>query len=158
MSAGPKCVCMSIRPGRSVFPERSICLTSAPQRTVRASAIDVIRPPSSTKMAGFSTYRPVFTSSIRAAVITLADIAGEAKLMAAAAASNRRFIEISPIGIASDVNDPAECGEHAFVHHLAQCRVREDGLDEVRLDQLGGLADRIALDQLGNLCPDHVRA
>jgi hypothetical protein len=36
------------------------------------------------------------------------------------------------------------------VHHLAQRRVREDGLDEVGLDQLGGLADRIALDELGD--------
>ena len=49
-------------------------------------------------------------------------------------------------------------GEHALVHHFGQGRVREDRLDEVRLDQLGGLADRIALDQLGDLGADHVRA
>ena len=39
-----------------------------------------------------------------------------------------------------------------------QGRVREDRLDEVGLDQLGGLADRIALDQLGDFGADHVRA
>ena len=36
--------------------------------------------------------------------------------------------------------------------------MREDGLDEILVDQLGGLADGIALDQLGDLGADHVRA
>jgi hypothetical protein len=34
----------------------------------------------------------------------------------------------------SDVDDTPERGEDAFVHHLAQRRVREDGLDEVGFD------------------------
>ena len=36
--------------------------------------------------------------------------------------------------------------------------MREDGVHEVRLDQLGGLADGVALDQLGDFGADHVRA
>src|SRR5215207_1630502 len=58
----------------------------------------------------------------------------------------------------SDVDHAPEGGEHAFMHHLAQGRMREDRLDEVRLNQLGSLAYGIALDQLGDLGADHVCA
>ncbi len=51
-----------------------------------------------------------------------------------------------------------KCGEHALVHHFRQGRVREDGLNEIVLDQLGGFAHGIALDQFGHLRADHVRA
>src|SRR5690348_6037238 len=50
------------------------------------------------------------------------------------------------IGPRSDVDHAPKRGEHAFVHHLRKRRVREDRLDEVGLDQLGGLADGVALD------------
>ena len=46
----------------------------------------------------------------------------------------------------------------AFMHHFAQRRVREDRVDEVRLGSSSRLADRIALDQFGDLGADHVRA
>jgi hypothetical protein len=48
--------------------------------------------------------------------------------------------------------------KHAFMHHLAQCGMREDGVHEVSFDQLCGLADGVALDQFGNLGADHMRA
>ena len=44
------------------------------------------------------------------------------------------------------------------MHHLAQGRVREDGVHEIGLDQFGGLADGVALDQLGDFRADHMRA
>ena len=43
----------------------------------------------------------------------------------------------APVVLPLDVNHPPERGKHAFVHHLRQGRVREDGLHEVVLDQLG---------------------
>ena len=48
--------------------------------------------------------------------------------------------------------------EHAFVHHLAQRRMREDRVHQLCLGRFQRLADSIALDQLGHFRTDHVRA
>src|SRR4051794_33753871 len=109
---------MSIRPGSKVSPGRSMCLTWSVNFTERASAIDVIRPLSSMKMAGCSTYRPARTSSIRSAVTTVVAYSGEANEIAAAAASKMRFI--ARIAPRLDVDHAPEGGEHAFVHHFRQ--------------------------------------
>src|SRR3546814_18878564 len=46
------------------------------------------------------------------------------------------------VRIHSNVQRPPERRQHAFVHRLAERRMREDGADEIILDQFGGLADR----------------
>ncbi|MPL73135.1 hypothetical protein SDC9_18928 [bioreactor metagenome] len=53
---------------------------------------------------------------------------------------------------------PAIGIEHRLVHHLAQRRMREDGLDQVFLGGLELAADDIALNELGHLGADHVGA
>src|SRR3954454_11600569 len=93
---------------------------------------------------------------MRSAVTTVVAEAGAAKQIAAAAASKMRFMERETPPL--DVDHAAERGEHAFVHHFRQGRMGEDGPDEILLDQLGGLADRVTLDQLGHFGADHVRA
>src|SRR6516165_1065677 len=57
-----------------------------------------------------------------------------------------------------EVDGPPISVKHALVHHLRQGRVREDGADQLGLGRLQGLGDRVALDQLGHLGADHVRA
>src|SRR4051812_15338706 len=93
---------------------------------------------------------------MRSAVTTVAAAAGAATEIAAAAASKMNFMTFGSPPL--NVNHPPECGEDAFVHHLRKRRVREDGLDEIGFDQLGGFADGVALDELGDLGADHVRA
>src|SRR6266704_455611 len=61
-----------------------------------------------------------------------------------AGASN---VEHAPIGI-----------EHRLLHHLGERRVREYGVDELLLRGLEVHRHDIALDQLGYLGADHVRA
>ena len=59
---------------------------------------------------------------------------------------------LNPISLL-DVDHTPERGEDAFVHHLRKRRVREDRLDEIGLDELGSLADRIAMDEFGHSAP-----
>src|SRR4051795_11337257 len=131
---------MSMRPGSKVSPGRSICLTWSVKRTVRASATELMWPLSSMKIAGCSTYVPLVTSSMRSAVTTVAAEAGAAIETAATAASRMVFtFGLSPKNERSNVQDPPVGGKHGLVHHFAERRVREDGLDKVVVDQLGGL-------------------
>src|SRR3954454_18867552 len=103
------------------------------------------------KIAGCSMYAPLATSSMRSAVTTVAAEAGAVNETAATAASRMVFtFGLSPKSQRSNVQDPPVGGKHGLVHHFAQGRVREDCLDEVLVDQLGGLAHGVALDQLGD--------
>ena len=49
---------------------------------------------------------------------------------------------------------PPICIEHVLVHHLAERRVRENHVHQVRLGCLELPRHRIALDQLGDVGPD----
>jgi hypothetical protein len=53
---------------------------------------------------------------------------------------------------------PAIGIQHAFMHHLAQRRMREDGVHQVFLGGLQVHGHDIALDQFGDFRADHVRA
>src|SRR5438552_15311257 len=57
-----------------------------------------------------------------------------------------------------EVDGSAVGVKHALVHRLRKGRVREDRVDQLGLGGLQGLGDRVALDQLGHLGADHVRA
>src|SRR6266566_2152586 len=57
-----------------------------------------------------------------------------------------------------EVDGPPVGVKHGLVHRLRQGRVREDRSDQLGLGRLQGLGDRVALDQLGHLGADHVRA
>src|SRR6185503_11424193 len=48
--------------------------------------------------------------------------------------------------------------EHRFLHHLRQGRVREDGVHQLFFRRLEVHRDDVALDKLGDLGADHVRA
>src|SRR5690242_6675171 len=57
-----------------------------------------------------------------------------------------------------DVQHAAVGVEHGFLHHLRQGRMREYRVHQLFLGRLEVHGDDIALDQLGNLGADHVRA
>src|SRR5262249_30925013 len=59
---------------------------------------------------------------------------------------------------AVEVDGAAVSVKHGLVHRLRQGRMREDRANEFGLGGLQGLGDRVALDQLGDLGADHVRA
>src|SRR5205823_5110738 len=61
-------------------------------------------------------------------------------------------------GHRSEVEGAAIGVKHGLVHRLGDRRVREDGPHQLALGGLQGLGDRVALDQLGNLGADHMRA
>src|SRR6266404_6641001 len=57
-----------------------------------------------------------------------------------------------------EVDGPPVSVKHGLVHRLRQGWVRENGADQLRLGGFEGLGDRVALDQLGHLGADHMRA
>ena len=48
--------------------------------------------------------------------------------------------------------------QDALMHHLAQGRMREDGVHEVCFNQFSSFADCVALNKLSHLCANHMRA
>src|SRR3546814_13937494 len=58
----------------------------------------------------------------------------------------------------SEMQRAAISAEHAFVHHLAQRRMREDGVHQIRLGRLKLARDDIALNEFRTFRPDPVRA
>jgi hypothetical protein len=52
----------------------------------------------------------------------------------------QRSRSIGPLWLGSDMQRPSISAEHAVMHHFAERGMREYGVHEVRLDQLGLLA------------------
>src|SRR3546814_3577738 len=62
------------------------------------------------------------------------------------------------LSFCSNVERTSISAEHAFVHHLRQRRMREDGVHQFLLRRLKRLANGIALDQFGDFRAHHMRA
>ena len=67
-------------------------------------------------------------------------------------------IDPPPAPGTSDVHHPAIGVEDGLVHHLGERGMREDRVHELGLGGLERARDRVALDELGDLGADHVRA
>src|SRR6202040_986100 len=73
-------------------------------------------------------------------------------------AASREKSSMLPYCRVLEVDGAAISVKHGFVHRLGDRRVRKDRPHQLALGRLQRLGDRVALDQLGDLGADYMRA